>query len=529
MSEDQKKILEQKLWDIANILRGKISANQFQDYILGFIFYKYLSEKMERHADHILKPDKIKYIDIKEKTKDGKQYLEAIKADAVEHLGFFLKPSELFRSLALKGQNEETVNDAGEAVQAFILEDLAAVLKNIERSTMGADSQEDFDQLFYDIDLNSTKIGRTEKDRNAVITRILVSLNDIDFNLSDSNSDVLGDAYEYLIKKFAEGAGQKAGEFYTPPEVSTVLAKLVTSRKKKIKSVYDPTCGSGSLLLRVSKEAKVGHFYGQEQNRTTYNLARMNMILHDVPYQKFNIVHEDTLERPGHMDEDPMEAIVANPPFSAHWKADPLKMNDERFAAYGKLAPATKADFAFIQHMVHMLDENGIMACVAPHGVLFRGAAEGHIRRFLIEERNYIDAIIGLPANLFYGTGIPTCILVLKKCKEHPNDILFIDASQGFEKGKNQNTLRPADIDAIVTAYLNRKPLPKYAAVATLKEVKANDYNLNIPRYIDTFEAEEQIDLDKTAAELVNLQQQMIITQKNIATFCKELGIKTPF
>ncbi len=529
MSEDQKKILEQKLWDIANILRGKISANQFQDYILGFIFYKYLSEKMEVEADKILKPDKIKFADIKENTANGKKLLNAVKHEMVEHLGFFLKPSELFRSLALKGQNEETVNDAGETVQAFILEDLAAVLKNIERSTMGADSQEDFDQLFYDIDLNSTKIGRTEKDRNAVITRILVSLNDIDFNLSDTNSDVLGDAYEYLIKKFAEGAGQKAGEFYTPPEVSTVLAKLVTSRKKKIKSVYDPTCGSGSLLLRVSKEANVGHFYGQEQNRTTYNLARMNMILHDVPYQKFNIVHEDTLERPGHMDEGTFEAIVANPPFSAHWKADPLKMNDERFAAYGKLAPATKADFAFIQHMVHMLDENGIMACVAPHGVLFRGAAEGHIRRFLIEERNYIDAIIGLPANLFYGTSIPTCILVLKKCKEHPNDILFIDASQDYEKGKNQNTLSPANINDIVAAYLNRKPIPKYAAVATLDDVKANDYNLNIPRYIDTFEAEEHIDLGKTAAELVSLQQQMTATQKNIAAFCKELGIKPPF
>lgn len=532
MSEDQKKLLEQKLWDIANILRGKISANQFQDYILGFIFYKYLSERMERFADHILKEDKIKYVAIKEHTKQGKEYLAAVKEAAVEEVGVFLKPSELFRSLALKGQNEETVNDDGETVQAFILEDLAAVLKNIERSTMGADSQEDFDQLFYDIDLNSTKIGRTEKDRNAVISRILVSLNAIDFNLSDANSDVLGDAYEYLIGQFAAGAGQKAGEFYTPPAVSTVLAKLVTSRKKKIKSVYDPTCGSGSLLLRVAREVgkkNVGHFYGQEQNRTTYNLARMNMILHDVPYQKFNIVHEDTLERPGHLDDGPFEAIVANPPFSAHWKADPLKMNDERFAAYGKLAPATKADFAFIQHMVHMLDENGIMACVAPHGVLFRGAAEGHIRRFLIEERNYIDAIIGLPANLFYGTSIPTCILVLKKCKEHPNDILFIDASQGFEKVKNQNVLRPADIDAIVNAYLSRKPIPKYAAVATLDDVKSNDYNLNIPRYVDTFEAEEHIDLGKTATELVDLQKQMTATQTTIAAFCKELGIKPPF
>lgn len=528
MSEEQKRILEQKLWDIANILRGKISANQFQDYILGFIFYKYLSEKMERYADEILKPDKLKYIDIKEKTREGKDYLRHIKEDAVEHLGFFLKPSELFRSLALKGKDKKAVNYAGESVQAFILEDLAAVLRNIERSTMGAESQEDFDQLFYDIDLNSTKIGRTEKDRNEVITRILVSLNEIDFDLDNANSDVLGDAYEYLIAQFAAGAGQKAGEFYTPAPVSTVLARIVTNGKKKIKSVYDPTCGSGSLLLRVAKEVKVGLFYGQEQNRTTYNLARMNMILHNVPYQQFNIVHEDTLERPGHPDML-FEAIVANPPFSAHWKADPLKMNDERFASYGKLAPATKADFAFIQHMVHHLDDNGVMACIAPHGVLFRGASEGHIRRFLIEDRNYIDAVIGLPANLFYGTSIPTCILVLKKCKEHPNDILFIDASQGFAKMKNQNVLRADDIDSIVNAYKKRQPVPRYAAVATLEQVRANDYNLNIPRYVDTFEAEDEIDLNETARELVALQTKMNATQKTIAAFCKELGIKPPF
>jgi type I restriction enzyme M protein len=528
MSEEQKRILEQKLWDIANILRGKISANQFQDYILGFIFYKYLSEKMERYADHILKPDKIKYIDIKERSKEGREYLSHIKEASVEHLGFFLKPSELFRSLALKDKNHKTVNEAGESVQAFILEDLAAVLKNIERSTMGADSHEDFDQLFYDIDLNSTKIGRTEKDRNEVITRILVSLNQIDFDLDNANSDVLGDAYEYLISQFAAGAGQKAGEFYTPAPVSTVLARIVTSRKKKIKSVYDPTCGSGSLLLRVAKEAKVSYFYGQEQNRTTYNLARMNMILHNVPYQQFNIVHEDTLERPGHPDML-FEAIVANPPFSAHWKADALKMNDERFASYGKLAPATVADYAFIQHMIHHLDDNGIMACIAPHGVLFRSGAEGYIRRFLIEERNYIDAVIGLPVNLFYGTSIPACILVLKKCKEHPNDILFIDASRHFEKVKNKNVLRPEDINAIVDAYNSRRPVTKYAAVATLDEVKAKDFNLNIPRYVDTFEADESINLNKTVAELVELRTQMNVTQRIIATFCKELGIKPPF
>lgn len=529
MSEDQKKVLEQKLWDIANILRGKISANQFQDYILGFIFYKYLSEKMENYANSILLTDKIKFADIDEDSKKGQEYLASIKEASVEQLGFFLKPSELFKSLANKGSNEKAaLTDSGEAVETFILEDLATVLKNIERSTMGADSQDDFDQLFYDIDLNSTKIGRSEKDRNEVITKILLSLNEIDFDLGNVNSDVLGDAYEYLIAQFAAGAGQKAGEFYTPAPVSSLLAKLVTSRKKKIKSVYDPTCGSGSLLLRVAKEAEVGHFYGQEQNRTTYNLARMNMILHDVPYQKFDIKHEDTLERPAHEGMQ-FEAIVANPPFSAHWKADPLKMNDERFSSYGKLAPATKADYAFIQHMVYHLDDNGIMACIAPHGVLFRGSAEGQIRQYLIEDKNYIDAVIGLPSNLFYGTSIPTCILVLKKCKEHPDNILFIDASNDFQKIKNQNVLRKADIDKIINAYQERKPIPKYAAVATMEQLKVNEYNLNITRYVDTFKEEVKVDLNQLADELLQLNNQISSRQKRIIDFCTDLNLKSPF
>lgn len=489
MSEEQKRQLEQQLWAIANILRGKISANQFQDYILGFIFYKYLSEKMDKYANDILKQDKITYHDIDENTEIGKKYLAAIKEASVDALGFFLKPSELFSSVAKKGNAKVIDEDDEEQIQStFILEELANVLSNIEKSTMGHDSQDDFDNLFYDIDLNSTKLGRTVKDRNNVIVKIITALNDIDFDLENTEGDVLGDAYEYLIGQFAAGAGQKAGEFYTPQQVSTILAKIVTTRKNKLKSVYDPTCGSGSLLLRVAREVEeVSHFYGQEQNRTTYNLARMNMILHDVNYHSFSIKNEDTLERPQHLDYK-FEAIVANPPFSAHWSANPLFANDDRFSQYGKLAPKTKADFAFIQHMIHQLDENGIMACIAPHGVLFRGAAEGHIRKYLIADSNYIDAIIGLPANLFYGTSIPTCILVLKKCRETPENILFIDASNDFEKVKNQNLLREEDIDKIVKTYQNREVIDKYSNIATLEEIKANEYNLNIPRYVNTFE-----------------------------------------
>jgi len=523
MSEDQKKQLEQQLWNIANTLRGKMNADEFRDYILGFIFYKYLSEKMFRYADSILKQDGIKYKDIKEETAKGKQYIEAIKEEALDKLGYFLKPSELFSEIAKRGNSDK------EGENNFILEDLAKILSNIEQSTMGTASEDDFDNLFEDLDLTSTKLGRTESAKNEIIAKVLSHLDKIDFQIENSKLDILGDAYEYLIGQFASGAGKKAGEFYTPQAVSKVLAKIVTTGKSKLKSAYDPTSGSGSLLLRIAKEVKeVSNFYGQELNRTTYNLCRMNMILHDVHFRKFDIRQEDTLEHPQHIDKK-FEAVVANPPFSAQWSASPLFMSDDRFSQYGKLAPSSKADFAFVQHMIYHLAENGIMAIVLPHGVLFRGGAEQHIRKYLVEDRNYLDAVIGLPANIFYGTSIPTCILVFKKCRENPEDILFIDSSQHFEKVKTQNMLRDEDIDKIIDTYRNRREEDKYSKRAILKEIADNDYNLNIPRYVDTFEAEESIDIDKIAGELVELDKQMLETDKTIAGFCLELGISTPF
>jgi type I restriction enzyme M protein len=311
--------------------------------------------------------------------------------------------------------------------------------------------------------------------------------------------------------------------------VSIVLAKLVTTGKTRLKSVYDPACGSGSLLLRISKEVEdVTEFFGQELNRTTYNLARMNMILHGVHYKKFDIKQEDTLERPQHTDQR-FEAVVANPPFSAHWSANPLHMSDDRFSQYGKLAPKTKADFAFVQHMIHHLADNGTMAVVLPHGVLFRGGSEGHIRQYLINDRNYLDAVIGLPANIFYGTTIPTCVLVFKKCREHNDDILFIDASNQFEKRKNQNYLRDQDIDKIITTYRNRLEEEKYSHLASLEEVKENDFNLNISRYVDTFEDEEPTDLNEVANELKALEQEISQTDSNITGFCTQLNIAVPF
>ena len=520
MGEEQKKLLEQQLWNIANTLRGKMDADEFRDYILGFIFYKYLSEKIEDYGDFLLKEDGVSYTQIDENSAEGKEMLEDIKVEAIESLGYFLKPSELFSAVAKRGNSDKN---------NFILEDLTGILRSIEQSTMGHESEDDFEHLFEDLDLTSTKLGKNVDQRNTLIAKVLSHLDKINFELKNHDRDVLGDAYEYLIAQFASGAGKKAGEFYTPQQVSKILAKIVTNKKAKLKSVYDPTCGSGSLLLRVAKEVEdVSNFYGQELNRTTYNLARMNMIMHDVHYRKFDIKQEDTLENPQHIDLR-FEAIVANPPFSAQWSANPLHMSDDRFSQYGKLAPSSKADFAFVQHMVHHLDDNGTMAVVLPHGVLFRGGAEGHIRKYLIEDKNYLDAVIGLPANIFYGTSIPTCILVFKRCREDSENVLFIDASNEFEKIKSQNYLTNANIEKIISTYKNRTEIEKYSHNANLDEIKENDYNLNIPRYVDTFEEEEAIDLDSVSSELKALEKDMKLTNATIAKFCSELGIATPF
>jgi len=520
MSEDQKKKLEQQLWNIANELRGKMGADEFRDYILGFIFYKYLSEKQYIHANRLLETESIKdYSLVKDKSD-----LDAIREDSLLNLGYYLAPNELFTAIVKKG------NANKEEESNFIIEDLESILNGIEQSTMGTESEDDFNQLFEDLDLSSTKLGRTPDARNTLIAKVLSHLDKIDFALQDADSDVLGDAYEYLIGQFASNAGKKAGEFYTPQPVSKLLAKIVTRGKKRIKSVYDPTCGSGSLLLRVAKEAEVSFFYGQELNRTTYNLARMNMILHDVHFSKFDIKQEDTLAEPQHLEER-FEAIVANPPFSAKWKGkdNPLNENDERFSQYGKLAPSSKADFAFVQHMIHQLDDNGTLACVLPHGVLFRGSSEGLIRRYLIEKLNYLDAVIGLPPNIFFGTGIPTCILVISKCRVDSDNILFIDASKEFIKEGNQNKLLGEHLDKIFQSVEDRKTIDKFSYLASLAEVEENDFNLNIPRYVDTFQEEQHVDLETVSEELKKLDKNLITNDKVVEGFCKELGLQTPF
>lgn len=518
MSNDQKKQLQTQLWNIANELRGKMDADEFRDYILGFIFYKYLSEKMQIYADEILETDKIKYQDVDENTDKGSKIIEAIQQEAVDGLGYFLKPTDLFHYLASNG-----------ATNNNLTEELEKILNNIQNSTLGQDSENDFDSLFSELDLNSQKLGKTVSERSILISKVITHLDKIDFKLEDSKVDILGDAYEYLIGQFASGAGKKAGEFYTPQEVSTVLARIVTDGKKHLKTVYDPTCGSGSLLLRVAKYVKdVGYFYGQEKNNTTYNLARMNMILHGVHFSHFDIKQDDTLEHPQHIEQK-FEAIVANPPFSAKWSADPIYMSDERFSQYGVLPPTKPADYAFILHSLFQLDENGTMAIVMPHGVLFRGKAEKKIREYLIQEKNYVDAIIGLPTNIFFGTNTPACIIVFKKCRENADDILFIDASQNFENAKNQNILRNDDIDKIIDTYVNRKIIDKYSYVALLSEIVENDFNLNIPKYVDTFIEEEPIDLKKVSLEISEINKKIKTVDEKILKYTKELNIDFPF
>lgn len=507
--QEQQRELHSKLWSIANDLRGNMEANEFKNYILGLIFYRYLSEKVESRVNDLLSEDDIDYLIAWQ----DEEYKEGLKEELLEQIGYFIEPTYLFSNLVNSIENGN-----------FDIEMLQKAINSIIESTIGMDSQEDFDNLFDDMDLSSTKLGKDVKSRSKLIAKVISNISSIEFSHEDTEIDVLGDAYEYLISQFASNAGKKAGEFYTPQQVSKILAKIVTIEKTDLKNVYDPTCGSGSLLLRVAKEAKVRKFYGQEFTSTTYNLARMNMLLHDVNYNNFDIKNNDTLENPEHIDMK-FEAIVANPPYSAKWSADDKFLDDDRFSPYGKLAPKSKADFAFIQHMIYHLDDNGTMAVVLPHGVLFRGASEGVIRKYLIEEKNVLDAVIGLPANIFYGTSIPTVILVFKKNRKNKDDILFIDASNEFEKGKNQNNLTDDNVEKIVKTYKERSTIDKYSYVATLDEIKENDYNLNIPRYVDTFEEEEEIDLDLVSQKIKSIDKEIAEIDEKLSVYLKELGL----
>ena len=510
IQKKQQTELHARLWSMANTLRGSMEPYDFKNYILGLIFYRYLSENLETCAAKLLEEDEVTYAEAWKE----EDYREALKEELIQQIGYYIEPESLFSVLI------QAIEDG-----TFEIEQLQKAINRIGESTLGQVSQEDFDHLFDDMDLTSNKLGRTVRERSTLVGKIMVDIREIPFTHEDSEIDILGDAYEYLISQFAATAGKKAGEFYTPQAVSKILAKIVTIGKTDLKNVYDPTCGSGSLLLRVGRESNVRRFYGQELTSTTWNLARMNLLLHGINYTNFDIRNGDTLEDPQHLDQK-FEAIVANPPYSADWSANARFLEDERFSAVGKLAPKSKADFAFVQHMLHHLDDKGTMAVVLPHGVLFRGAAEGLIRKYLIEERNVLDAVIGLPANIFFGTQIATLILVFKKCRENNDNILFIDASNEFEKGKNQNNLSEEHVDKIVDTYKKRLAIEKYSSIISLDEIRENDYNLNIPRYVDTFEEEESVDLNEVTDSLVALNHQINEKVSHLNTFLVELGLK---
>lgn len=505
----QQNELNAKLWSAANKMRGTLDASEFKNYILGVIFYRYLSERTEKFMEKLLKDDGLTYEDAWKE----EEYQEALIEEALDSLGFVVEPQYLFSRF-----NEEIKNGT------FMLENFHKAINSVVESTLGRLSQDAFDGLFEDMDLTSSKLGREVKERSRVMGDILSLVGEISFGHDDAAIDVLGNAYMYMIGMFAQSAGKKGGEFFTPQAMTELAARIATHDRPDILKVNDPTCGSGGLLLEVKKYANTRFFYGSELNSTTYNLCRMNLIINNVPYTNFNVVNTDTIHRPAHM-ETKFDVIVANPPYSLSHSMDNTYLQDPRFAPYGKLAPKSKADFAFVQHMVYQMEEDGIAVVLLPHGVLFRGAAEGAIREYLIKELNVIDAIIGLPAGCFMGTSIPVACIVLRKNRKNEDNILFVDASKEFVPGKPINTLSEEHLDRIMEVYTERKDTERYSRKASLEEIKENNYNLNIPRYVDTFEPEEEIDIRKVQEELQEIERESKEVEKVLQGYFAELGL----
>ncbi|MGM0950175.1 MAG: type I restriction-modification system subunit M [Bacillota bacterium] len=510
-----------KLWGMANKLRGTMDASEYKNYILPFMFYRYLSENQD---EYLKVNDLEEFYEVTDDT-EKEDYLEEIS----KGIGYAIAPAYTWDKIVSKIENHK--------IKASDFQDMFDSFNtNAKRNAV---AEADFANVFSDINLGDTRLGSSTNERAKALNDIVLMINEFTFK-DDSGHDILGDVYEYLIGQFAANAGKKGGEFYTPHEVSQILAKIVTNDADgtgRQFRVYDPTMGSGSLLLTVQKELPNGdeegsvEFYGQELNTTTYNLARMNLMMHGVNYRNMELKRADTLdadwpfaEKDGTQIPLKFDAVVSNPPYSHKWDTkDVDREKDTRFKGYG-VAPASKADYAFVLHGLYHLDKAGTMAIVLPHGVLFRGASEGKIRKNIIDN-NLLDTVIGLPANLFYGTSIPTCVLVFKGREARKSkDILFIDASNEFKKGKNQNKLSPENIDKIIETYRNRKDVEKYAHVASLDEIKENDYNLNIPRYVDTFEEEEVIPLSQVAQELTEVKADITNSYDKLFGLLNELN-----
>ena len=506
--------LHKAIWSIADDLRGSVDGWDFKQYILGIMFYRYISENMTNYINEGERKAGDTNFDY---AKLSDEEAETIRKEMINEKGFFILPSELFANVCKKAKDDENLNET-----------LERIFNNIENSAKGAESEEDFAGLFDDIDVNSNKLGATVAKRNDKLVKILDGIANIPLgNYKDNSIDAFGDAYEFLMSMYASNAGKSGGEFYTPQEVSELLTRLAIVGKTSVNKVYDPACGSGSLLLKsakiLGKDNVRNGFYGQEINLTTYNLCRINMFLHDIDYDKFDIACEDTLVSPQHWDDEPFEVIVSNPPYSIKWAGDDnaVLINDPRYSPAGVLAPKSKADYAFLLHGLYHLKSNGTMAIVLPHGVLFRGAAEGKIREKLLRSGN-IYAVIGLPANLFYNTSIPTCIIVLKKHREG-RDVLFIDASKKFDKGKKQNAMTDEHINAVLNLYNDRKTVEKESYLASFEDIEKNDFNLNIPRYVDTFEEEESIDLNDVLKSMADIDQEIEKVQGEFVSLLKDL------
>ncbi|KPA17764.1 type I restriction-modification system, M subunit [Candidatus Magnetomorum sp. HK-1] len=531
MTNQEQQELGKTLWAIADQLRGAMNADDFRDYMLSFLFLRYLSDNYEAAAKKELGRD---YPKIKARDKrsplsvwyaENKEDIKVFEEQMRRKLHYVIEPKYMWANIAEMARTQDK----------YLLETLQGGFKYIENKSF--DSK--FKGLFSEINLDSEKLGKNYKDRNAKLCTIITKIAEGIAEFSTS-SDVLGDAYEYLIGQFAAGSGKKAGEFYTPQQISSILSAIVTldcqdpttGKKKKLNKILDFACGSGSLLLNVRKKLGqhgIGKVFGQEKNITTYNLARMNMLLHGVKDSEFEIYHGDSLFNDWDIltEENPakkqhFDAVVANPPFSYRWQPGEALGEDFRFKNYG-IAPKSAADFAFLLHGFHFLANDGTMAIILPHGVLFRGGVEAKIRRKLLEDGN-IDTVIGLPAKLFFSTGIPVCILVLKKCKK-PEDVLFINASEHFEKGKRQNQLFPKHIEKIVDTYQYRKEEKRYSRCVSMEEIAKNDFNLNITRYISTAKPEKIIDLDEVHTKLVDLEKEITEAKNTHNKYLKELGL----
>ena len=501
MKEQEREELHKAIWNIANDLRGSVDGWDFKQYVLGFMFYRYISENITDYinaGEYEAGNTAFNYADISD------EEAEQVRDDMVKTKGFFILPSQLFVNVRKRAKSDADLNET-----------LEKIFKAIEGSAQGTDSEENFKGLFDDVDVNSNKLGATVARRNEKLVKLLDSIGDMKLgDYKDNTIDAFGDAYEFLMGMYASNAGKSGGEYFTPQEVSELLTKLTVVGKTEVNKVYDPACGSGSLLLKfakiLGKENVRQGFFGQEINLTTYNLCRINMFLHDIDYDKFDIANEDTLTKPQHWDDEPFEAIVSNPPYSTKWKGsdDPLLINDPRFSPAGILAPKSYADMAFIMHSLSWLATSGVAAIVCFPGIFYRGGAEQKIRKYLIEN-NFIDCIIQLPSNLFFGTSIATCIMVLKKSKTS-NDVLFIDASAECVKVTNNNKLTETNIENILHLFTERKDVEYTSKVVPNAVIGENDFNLSVSTYVEKQDTREKVDikeLNKQIAEIVAREQ----------------------